>query len=207
MVAKRTGVQLIPFQELNPPAAGAGVGVGVGVHPRPGSTSNKKNGPEFGKPAAAVAALAELAMAELLALAQLGEPMWVRGPDGLTEELNQVEYARAFANGLGPKNVNLATEATRATAIVAMPAEALVDMLMDVVSKKLTAECINALPQGLIFEGFDGVQEKWIAFFSGIVTGAATVEVYATGAAAGSHDGALQLVKLCPLVFTFASRH
>ncbi|XP_042439319.1 homeobox-leucine zipper protein ROC2-like isoform X1 [Zingiber officinale] len=160
MVAKRTGVQLIPFLELNLPATVAG------VHPRPGSTSNNKNLPEFGKPAAA--ALAELAMAELLALAQLGEPMWVRGPDGLTEDLNQAEYVRAFANGLGPKSVNLATEATRATAIVAMPAEALVGMLMDV--------------------------EKWIAFFSGIVTGAATVEVYATGAAAGSYDGALQLM-------------
>lgn len=147
MVVKRTGVQLIPFQEINPPAAGAGAG--AGVHLRPGSTSNRKNEPEFGKPAAATA-LAELAMAELLALARLGEPMWARGTDGLTENLNQAEYGRAFANGLGPKNANLATEATRTTAIVAMPAEALVDMLMDVVGKNLTPECVNALPQRLI---------------------------------------------------------
>lgn len=43
--------------------------------------------------------------------------------------------------------------------------------------------------------GFDGVQEKWIALFSSIVTGAAIVEVYSAGAA-GSYDGTLQLVKL-----------
>ncbi|KAG6521993.1 hypothetical protein ZIOFF_019127 [Zingiber officinale] len=158
MVAKRTGAQLIPFQSA-----------GVGAQPRSdsgsGSGSSKKNRPEFGKSAAI--ALAELAMEELLTLAKLGEPMWVVGRDGLTEALNQAEYARAFKNGLGPKNVNLSTEATRATAIVAVPAETLVDMFMDV--------------------------DKWIALFSSIVTGAAIVEVFSDGAA-GSYDGTLQLI-------------
>lgn len=41
---------------------------------------------------------------------------------------------------------------------------------------------------------FDAVQDKWIALFSSIVTGAAIVEVYSAGAA-GSYDGTLQLVK------------
>lgn len=124
MVAKRTGAQLIPFQASR-----------VGAQPKAGSgsSSSKKNKPEFGKSAAF--ALAELAMEELLALAKLGEPMWIAGGDGLPEALNQVEYARAFTNGLGPKNENLSTEATRATAIVAMPAETLVDMFMDVVGR------------------------------------------------------------------------
>lgn len=120
MVANRTGAQLIPFQAA-----------GVGVQPKPSSSSSKKIRPEFGKSAAC--ALAELAMEELLALAKLGEPMWIASCDGLTEALNQAEYARAFTNGIGPKNVNLNTEATRGTAIVAMPAETLVDMFMDVV--------------------------------------------------------------------------
>ncbi|RWV99556.1 hypothetical protein GW17_00037530, partial [Ensete ventricosum] len=82
-------------------------------------------------------ALAQVAAEELLAMSQLGEPIWTWGSDGFRETLNQEEYARAFPGGLGPKMAGLRTEASRETAVVRMDAGRLVDILMDVLAERM----------------------------------------------------------------------
>ncbi|KAJ8470051.1 hypothetical protein OPV22_024394 [Ensete ventricosum] len=174
IVAKHAGQQLMTFQM---PSSSSMVG-GFGAQPEPDMTLNdsSRDGevvfrphnrrPEMGRRTGL--ALAQVAAEELLAMSQLGEPIWTWGSDGFRETLNQEEYARAFPGGLGPKMAGLRTEASRETAVVRMDAGRLVDILMDV--------------------------SKWSVFFSSIVTRATTVEMFATGIGDGGYDGALQLM-------------
>ncbi|KAG8086739.1 hypothetical protein GUJ93_ZPchr0010g10720 [Zizania palustris] len=121
-------------------------------------------GADFDKPL--VIELAVAAMEELVRMAQIGEPLWgpaLLGGEALCEE----EYARVFPRGLGPKSLELRSEASRETAVVIMNHVSLVEMLMDV--------------------------GQWMALFSSIVSRAATLEVLSTGVA-GNHNGALQLM-------------
>lgn len=76
--------------------------------------------------------LAVGAMSELIALAQMNEPLWKEGVHGMILDLN--EYTRNLQNGLGPKPVGFRTEASRETAIVFMRHMEIVHRLMDVVS-------------------------------------------------------------------------
>ncbi|KAG6520784.1 hypothetical protein ZIOFF_017844 [Zingiber officinale] len=124
-----------------------------------------RKGPETEKTAAHL--LAVVAMEELLAMAQREAPLWIPGIAGLGEALNEEEYARAFPGGLGPRFAGLGIEASRATAIIAMDAVRLVDILMDV--------------------------SKWSAFFSSIVAGATYITGYSFGTGE-SYDGSLQLI-------------
>lgn len=80
-----------------------------------------------------VVELAVAAMEELFRMAQLGEPLWIPGPDNATEILNEEEYVRAFPRGIGPKPFGLNSEASRETAVVIMNQMNVVEMLMDVV--------------------------------------------------------------------------
>nr|CAD1823226.1 unnamed protein product [Ananas comosus var. bracteatus] len=107
------------------------------------------------------------AMEELIRMAQLGEPLWTQGLDGLTETLNEDEYVRAFPRGIGPKQFGLKSEASRDTSVVIMNHINLVEILMDV--------------------------NQWSTVFSGIVSRAITLEVLSTGVA-GNYNGALQVM-------------
>ncbi|WOL07739.1 homeobox-leucine zipper protein ROC2-like [Canna indica] len=171
IVAEHANQQLMSFQML-PPSAQAIVGFfGAQSHscliesnnvelfiPVNGESEIKKMTP---------LALAQVAMEELLTLAQLGEPIWTSSYNYSTETLIEEEYARAFPRGLWPKMVGLRTEASRHSAIVCMNTGRLLDILMDV--------------------------GKWSTFFSSIVARATTVETYSTGKEA-TYDGTLQLV-------------
>ncbi|CAL9103908.1 unnamed protein product [Musa textilis] len=173
IVAKYAGQQLMTFQMPSSSMVG-----GFGAQPEPGVTlhDSSRDGevvfrphnrrPEMGRRTAL--ALAQVAAEELLAMSQLGEPIWTWGYDGFRETLNQEEYARAFPGGLGPKMAGLRTEASRETAVVRMHTGRLVDILMDA--------------------------SKWSVFFSSIVTRATTVEMFATGVGDGGYDGTLQLM-------------
>ena len=72
------------------------------------------------------------AMDELVKMAQMNEPLWVRDGSG-REVLNGEEYSRLSSECLGPKPVGFATEATRETGIVIINSSALVETLMDAV--------------------------------------------------------------------------
>lgn len=138
IVAKYAGQQLMTFQMPSSSMVG-----GFRARPEPDMTLNdsSRDGevvfrphnrrPEMGR--RTTLALAQVAAEELLAMSQLGEPIWTWGYDGFRETLNQEEYARAFPGGLGPKMEGLRTEASRETAVVRMHTGRLVDILMDVV--------------------------------------------------------------------------
>ncbi|XP_026392533.1 homeobox-leucine zipper protein ROC2-like isoform X2 [Papaver somniferum] len=111
--------------------------------------------------------LAVGAMEELIRMVQLGEPLWVAGPDGATEILSEDEYMRTFPRGIGPKPFGLKTEASRQSADVIMNHMNLVEILMDA--------------------------GRWSSLFSSIVSRAVTVEVLSTGVA-GNFNGALQVM-------------
>nr|XP_018685149.1 PREDICTED: homeobox-leucine zipper protein ROC2-like isoform X1 [Musa acuminata subsp. malaccensis] len=114
-----------------------------------------------------VVELAVAAMEELIRMAQLGEPLWIPGPDNATETLNEEEYVRALPRGIGPKPFGLNSEASRETAVVIMNQMNVVEMLMDV--------------------------NQWSSVFSSIVSRAMTLQVLSTGVA-GNYNGALQVL-------------
>ncbi|CAA6656324.1 unnamed protein product [Spirodela intermedia] len=74
--------------------------------------------------------LALAAMDELVKMAQMEEPLWVRDGSG-REVLNSEEYARVSSHCLGSKPVGFVTEATRESGIVIINSSALVETLMD----------------------------------------------------------------------------
>lgn len=82
----------------------------------------------------AIAQLAIDAMTELINMAQLEEPLWLRSPDGTNDILNEEEYAQHLSRGVGPRIDGLKTEATRATAVVALDCRQLIDIFMNAVS-------------------------------------------------------------------------
>lgn len=76
--------------------------------------------------------LALVAMDELVKMAQLEEPLWVRNGEGNGREtLNFEEYERRFARCIGPKPVEYVAEATRENGMVIVNSMALVETLMD----------------------------------------------------------------------------
>ncbi|CAH8361512.1 unnamed protein product [Eruca vesicaria subsp. sativa] len=76
--------------------------------------------------------LAGVAMEELMAMAQLDEPLWNVGANETSLALNLTEYTRTFRNGLGPVLNGFRTEASKATSIVFMNHLDIVQILMDV---------------------------------------------------------------------------
>nr|CAD1819162.1 unnamed protein product [Ananas comosus var. bracteatus] len=116
----------------------------------------------------AIAQLAIDAMTELINMAQLEEPLWLRSPDSTNDILNEEEYAQHLSRGVGPRIDGLKTEATRATAVVALDCRQLIDIFM------------NA--------------NSYESFFSSIVSTASTVEAF-PAEVQGSDDKTLQLMK------------
>ncbi|KAH9327695.1 hypothetical protein KI387_007873, partial [Taxus chinensis] len=101
-----------------------------------------------------VAELAIMAMDELMKMAQLQEPLWIRSVDDGKETLNYEEYLSQFSRGLGPKPMTHRTEATRQVSPVLMNSLDLVQTLMDanrckemfpcIISKVATVEVISS---------------------------------------------------------------
>lgn len=78
--------------------------------------------------------LALAAMNELVKMAQMDGPLWIRSQDGSGKEtLNLDEYSRTFPSSAGMKHSNWTTEATRDTTMVIINSLALVETLMDAV--------------------------------------------------------------------------
>ncbi|RRT48849.1 hypothetical protein BHE74_00017668 [Ensete ventricosum] len=78
--------------------------------------------------------LALAAMDELVKMAEMEEPLWIRSLDAGRETLNYVEYDRCFPRCVGAKPTGFASEATRETGFVIINSSALVETLMDAVS-------------------------------------------------------------------------
>lgn len=84
--------------------------------------------------------LALAAMDELVKLAQTDEPLWLRSLEGGREVLNHEEYMRSFTPCIGLKPNGFVTEASRETGMVIINSLALVETLMDSVSKAICIE-------------------------------------------------------------------
>lgn len=111
--------------------------------------------------------LAVGAMEELIRMAQTRETLWVPSTDNSTEILCEDEYLRTFPRGIGPRPMELKSEASRDSAVVIMNHISLVEIFMDA--------------------------NQWSNVFSGIVSRAITLEVLSTGVA-GNYNGALQVM-------------
>lgn len=124
--------------------------------------------------------LALSAMDELVKMAQLHEPLWIRTFDSRKETLNFEEYLQTFPRCIGVKPVEFVSEATRETGMVILNSFALVETLMDAT--------------------------RWADMFPGMIAKATTTDIISSGVG-GSRNGALQLMKaelqvLSPLVPT-----
>jgi homeobox-leucine zipper protein len=84
--------------------------------------------------------LALAAMDELVKLAQADEPLWLRSLEGGREVLNHEEYMRSFTPCIGLKPNGFVTEASRETGMVIINSLALVETLMESVSKAICIE-------------------------------------------------------------------
>lgn len=80
--------------------------------------------------------LALAAMEELVTIAKMKEPLWLRGFDGVAETLNFDQYYK-YRRIAGLSSVGYTPEATRETGVVLISAVALVDTLMDAVINRL----------------------------------------------------------------------
>ncbi|CAD6218458.1 unnamed protein product [Miscanthus lutarioriparius] len=121
------------------------------------------------------------AMEELMKVAQMDEPLWLRSPDdggGGLETLNFDEYHRAFARVFGPSPAGYVSEATREAGIAITSSVDLVDSLMDAA--------------------------RWSEMFPCIVARASTTDIISSGMG-GTRSGSIQLMHaelqvLSPLV-------
>ncbi|XP_042428609.1 homeobox-leucine zipper protein ANTHOCYANINLESS 2-like isoform X2 [Zingiber officinale] len=123
--------------------------------------------------------LALAAMDELVAMAHMDAPLWIRSTDGGSETLNYEQYHHSVRRiaGMSPA-AGFVAEASRQTGMVIINSLALVETLMD---------C-----------------DRWANMFSSIVAKASTIEVICNGVG-GTKNGALQLMHaelqvLSPLV-------
>jgi homeobox-leucine zipper protein len=132
--------------------------------------------------------LAARAMDELIRLAQAGEQLWAKGVAGdARETLNVATYDTLFAKPGGafrPPDINV--EGSRDSALVFMSAVALVDVFMDTVRTSyplpLLPACFDQPSQPLIAAAILALlQNKWMEFFPGIVSRAATLDVLVNG--------------------------
>ncbi|XP_072961587.1 homeobox-leucine zipper protein ROC5-like isoform X1 [Typha angustifolia] len=122
--------------------------------------------------------LALTAMDELVKMAQMGDPLWIRSLEGGKDALNYEEYLQGFPRCIGVKPVGFVSEATKETGVVIINSLALVETLMD--------------------------GTRWADMFPCMIAGTSTSEVISSGMG-GSRNGALQLMHaelqvLSPLV-------
>ncbi|XP_039000174.1 homeobox-leucine zipper protein ANTHOCYANINLESS 2-like [Hibiscus syriacus] len=115
----------------------------------------------------AVVDIALGALGELIKLAQVDSPFWIKGSDGSLETLNLEQYSRAFPSFIGMKPTGYQTEATRATGLVSLRGSALVEAVMDA--------------------------NRWVEMFPCLVYKAATIDVLSTGTGV-TRDNALQVM-------------
>ncbi|XP_049410461.1 homeobox-leucine zipper protein ANTHOCYANINLESS 2-like [Solanum stenotomum] len=107
------------------------------------------------------------AMNELLKLAMIDEPLWVRSLDGSVETLNVEEYARSFTQFNCMKSRDFRTDATRASRRMINNGLTLMEILMD--------------------------KNLWMEMFPCIIGKTSTVDVISTSIG-GSKSGILQLI-------------
>ncbi|XP_074571016.1 homeobox-leucine zipper protein HDG1-like isoform X1 [Curcuma longa] len=122
--------------------------------------------------------LALAAMDELVAMAHMDLPLWIRSTDGGSETLNYEQYHHSVRRIAGMSPAGFVAEASRQTGMAIINSLALVETLMD---------C-----------------DRWANMFSAIVAKASTVEVICNGVG-GTKNGSLQLMHaelqvLSPLV-------
>ncbi|KAL0548638.1 hypothetical protein IC582_013093 [Cucumis melo] len=123
--------------------------------------------------------LALAAMNELVKMAQMDGPLWIRTQDDSSKAtLNLDEYSRTFPSSAGIKHTTWTTEATRDTTMVIINSLALVETLMDA--------------------------NRWAEMFPCLIARATTIDVISSGMG-GTRNGALQLMHaelrvLSPLV-------
>ncbi|KAL9335762.1 hypothetical protein Peur_072943 [Populus x canadensis] len=110
--------------------------------------------------------LALAAMDELIKMAQIESPIWIKSLDGGKEVLNHEEYMRTFPR-IGMKPSNFVTEATRESGVVLVNISALVETLMDV--------------------------NGWVEMFPSLIARAATTDIISSGMGA-TKSGALQMI-------------
>ncbi|KAJ6294629.1 hypothetical protein OIU76_022670 [Salix suchowensis] len=111
--------------------------------------------------------LALAAMDELIKMAQIESPIWIKSLDGGKEVLNHEEYTRTFPPCIGMKPSNFVFEATRESGVVLIDSLALVETLMDV--------------------------NGWVEMFPSLIARAATIDIISSGMG-GTKSGALQIV-------------
>ncbi|KAK8679898.1 hypothetical protein V6N13_108860 [Hibiscus sabdariffa] len=131
---------------------------------------------QYDRPAFVDAALS--AMDELIKMAQMDNPLWIKSLDCGMESLNIEEYRRTFSSSIGMKPSGYATEATRATGLVYLRGLALVEALMDA--------------------------NRWVEMFPCMISRAATIDVLSSGTG-GTRDNELLVIDaefqvLSPLV-------
>ncbi|KAE8678301.1 Homeobox-leucine zipper family protein [Hibiscus syriacus] len=107
------------------------------------------------------------AMVELVKIAQMGHPLWIKGLHDGPETLNIAEYERIFPSCIGIKPSGYTVEATRETAFVPLRGLALIETLMDA--------------------------NRWANMFPCLIAGAATVDVLSSRTG-GTRDNALQVM-------------
>ncbi|XP_057988695.1 homeobox-leucine zipper protein ANTHOCYANINLESS 2-like [Hevea brasiliensis] len=112
--------------------------------------------------------LALAAMDELIKIAQIDSPLWIKSLEGGKDALNYEEYMRTFSPCIGVKPSSFVTEATRETGIVIINSLALVETLMDV--------------------------NRWVEAFPGLIARASTIDVISSGMG-GTKNGALQVMQ------------
>ncbi|KAE8662121.1 Homeobox-leucine zipper protein HDG1 [Hibiscus syriacus] len=126
----------------------------------------------------AIVNVALAALDELIKLAQMDNPLWIKDLDGGIETLNLEEYSRSFSSCSGMKPSGYTTEATRETGLVSLGGLALVEALIDTT--------------------------RWAEMFPCLVSRAATIDVLSTGTGV-ARDNTLQVMDaefqvLSPLV-------
>ncbi|KAK4718430.1 hypothetical protein R3W88_016768 [Solanum pinnatisectum] len=119
------------------------------------------------------------AMNELLKLAMIDEPLWIRSLDGGVETLNLEEYARSFTQFNCMKFIHFTTEATRVSDRVINNGPILMEILMDKPSNVLCFSTCRIY--------------GWRCTFPCIIGKTSTVDVISTGIG-GSKSGILQLI-------------
>lgn len=89
--------------------------------------------------------LAVSAINELVKMAEMDNPLWIKDLDGKKDILDQEEYLRIFPRRFGLKPNGFVTEASRETGLVFMNSSSLVEVLMDAVTlfRKPSCKVLN----------------------------------------------------------------
>ncbi|KAJ3692719.1 hypothetical protein LUZ60_011814 [Juncus effusus] len=111
--------------------------------------------------------IALAAMEELVKIAQMEDPIWIKNPNGGPDSLNFDEYVQVFPRVVGAKPVGHVAEATRDVGMVIINSTALVETLMD--------------------------SNRWADMFPCMIAKATTSGIISSGMG-GTRNGALQLM-------------